>query len=126
MATKIPQVMGLVLCEDFDPHTFSLRRLFQARRFSEFPTPGNDFTVYAALYSGGIEGRMELKCVRMETEEPIYSMRWWRLLPAGVVIQYPLQVRRIQFPAPGRYAFKLGFENTELALRYLEIIRERS
>jgi hypothetical protein len=66
MATKIPQVMGLVVCEEFDPLTFSLRRLFQARSFAVFPTKLQEFTVYSALYSSGLEGKMESRCVRIE------------------------------------------------------------
>ena len=125
MATKIPQVMGLVICEEFDPLTFSLRRLFQARRFSEFPTEPQEFTVYSALYSGGIEGKMELRCVRMETETVVYQYREWRVFPAGIVMHWMHQLKRMRFAAPGRYSFKLLFDDVELVERYLEVMRKK-
>jgi hypothetical protein len=123
MPTKLPQVMGLVFCEEFDPQTFSLRRLFQGRQFSVFPTPPQQFTVYSALYSGDLEGTMQLTCERMETESVIYRFREWRQFPAGVVVHWMHRLKRLRFPAPGRYSFKLLFDDVQLVERYLEVMR---
>lgn len=124
MPTKLPQVMGLVFCEEFDPLTFSMRGLFQGRYFSTFPTGPQEFTVYSAVYSGGLEGTMELSCEQMETEKTIFAIQTWRILIPGMVMQYPIRVKRIHFPAPGRYVFRLRFDGAELATRFLEVIRE--
>jgi hypothetical protein len=123
MTTKLPQVMGLVFCEEFDPQTFSLRRLFQGRQFSTFPTAPQEFLVYSALYGGSLEGTIELNCERMETETAVYRFREWRVFPGGIVSHWMHRLKRLRFPAPGRYSFKLLFDGTQLVERYLEIMR---
>ena len=123
---KLPQVMGLVFCERFNPLTFSLERLFQGRQFRIFPTSPQDFDVYAALYSDKSEGRLELVVTRMETEEDVYHHRQWYRFPGSYVMQVQIPVRKIRIAAPGRYQFKLLFEGHELTSRFLEIDRERA
>lgn len=121
---KLPQVMGMVFCEQFDIASYSLRRVFQGRHFATFPARADPFLIYAALYSRGVEGVVQCTCVRMEDEHEVFSFRTWRAFPPGTVVQLFIPVRRIRFASPGRYVFRLFFDGTELTHRYLEVIRE--
>jgi hypothetical protein len=82
---KIPEVVGLLLCErlSFDraTHFATLAGLFQSLRFEQFPSPEKAFTVYAALYGGEGEGTIELTVMRLETEDDIYSYQRWFTFP---------------------------------------------
>jgi hypothetical protein len=126
MTTKLPQVMGLVFCEGFDVPTLALRGLLQARRFSKFPSDSPPIVVYRALYSRGLEGTIQLDCVRLETESVIFRHREWVNLPAGTVIHWMKTIERMIFPAPGRYSFKLLFDDIELTERFFEVMRDKS
>jgi hypothetical protein len=128
---KLPQVMGLVFCESLDlgtgPGQASLRRLFQGRGFAAFPGPPTGFVVYAALYGEKQEGKMELVATRLETEEDVYRYTKWQHVPGeGLTLQLFLPLARVVFPAPGRYAFRLLFEDQELTQRHLEVHRKDS
>ena len=116
--------MGLVFCREFDSATFSLRGLFQGLYFSAFPANTDPFIVYASMYSGGVEGTLQLTCTRLETERDIFTHSERRSFANGAVIQLLMPVSRLRLPAPGRYAFRLQFDGTELTYRYLEVIRE--
>ena len=70
---KLPHVMGLVFCEEFEAQTFSLRRLFQRRNCTTFPSPPQQFMVYTALYSPELEGKIELSCLNLLTEREVYT-----------------------------------------------------
>jgi|SRR5579859_6866689 len=121
---KLPQVMGMVFCEEFDVSSFSLRRLFQGRYYRTFPASAGPFRIYAALYSGGVEGLVQCTCTRMEDEHEVFAYRIWRSLPPGTIVQILIPIRRIRFTTPGRYEFKFLFDGSEIANRYLEVIRE--
>ncbi len=104
---KLPQVMGLVFCERFTinatTHEASLDGLFQALRYRTFPGTPQPFVVYVSLYGSSVEGTIEMRCTRLETETDVFSYRVWRSLPDGYVVQLPIPVRMLRFPAARRY-----------------------
>ena len=120
---KLPQVMGMVFCQNFDPRSFSLQGLFQRRDSATFPTPPHQFTIYAALYATEIEGKIELNGQQMRTEREVYRHRQWVHFPRGEVLQLIIPVRMLVFPAPGRYTFRLLFDGHELTQRHLNVCR---
>jgi hypothetical protein len=126
---RLPRAFGLVLCDRmaFDPGTaeVSLVGIFQARRFRNFPSPPQRFTVYTTLYDGVGEGTMEVVVSRLETEEDVGSYKKWFTLPGrGQVVNLALELKRCVFPAPGRYGVLLCFDGKEITDRYLEIFTE--
>lgn len=120
---KLPRAMGMVFCERLEPQSMSLQKVFQGLYFRTFPAIAMDFVAYTALYSGGIEGKLQLECVRLEDEMDIFRYSMWRELPAGAVVQLMLPVRQIQFPTRGRYMFRLLFDNRELTHRFPDVFR---
>jgi hypothetical protein len=127
---KLPSVLSLVLCDALDfrtrPGRASIVGVFHARHSRTFPTSAQPFVVYAALYDGIGEGRMELLITRLETETDIHRYRQWFAFPGrGLVANFVITLKKCVFPAPGRYSIVLSFENEELARRYLDVYRVR-
>jgi hypothetical protein len=125
---KAPQVCGLVLCQGLrvDPATrlLSLEGVFLHREFRKFPTALVPFTAYAALFDGRGEGELSLTCTRLEGEQTYYShKRWQAFAAAGQTIHMEIRIRKLWFPAPGRYALTLSFDQYPLTVRYLDIRR---
>ena|SRR5438874_2585841 len=128
---RLPRVVGLVLCDrmeiDVQNGQMSLVGVFQSSAFLSFPTAEQTFTVYCALWGGSGEGTMEFVITHLPTERDIYRHRRWRALPgAGQVMNLEIKVRRCIYPAPGRYAASLRFDNRELTLRYFDVFLRRS
>jgi hypothetical protein len=127
---KPPRVLGPILCKSttFDPATgaTTLFGAFNALFHSSWPTPPEQFTVYAGLHGGVGEGTIELAVYRLETEERIHRyQRWFAVPDPSIVLTLDLRVRRCIFPAPGRYALRLRFDGVEAALTLLDL-RARS
>lgn len=127
--TRLPRLVGLVLCKrlavDLQARHLSVVGLFHALTFSAFPAPAR-FSVYTALYGGSGEGRMKLRVTRLETEDDVYSYeRWWAAPGQGFSVHVEIGVTRCAFPAPGRYALSLSFDDEELISRYLDIFTNR-
>ena|SRR6266404_161901 len=125
---KLPQVVGLYPCERIDLNMqtgqVSFIGVFHSLHFRTFPSPGTKFTVYAALYDGVGEGRMDLLITRLETERDIYHKRRWYAFPGrGVLTHVDFLVPNLAFSAPGRYRFRLSFEQRELSQRLVNIYR---
>jgi hypothetical protein len=103
----------------------SLVGVFQARRFRNFPSPVQGFTVYTTLYDGVGEGTMELAVSHLETEKDVGSYKRWFTLPGrGRVFNLVLELKRCVFPAAGRYGVALRFGGKEITSRYLDIFTE--
>ena len=125
---KLPEVFGLILCEQFrvDPktHRVSLDGLFTSLRFSLFPSLPIQVTAYAALFDGRGEGEMRLTCTRLETEEEFYYHSKWSSFPThGHTTHYTMTIQRMVFPAPGRYAFTLSFDHKPLTTCFCDLRR---
>ncbi len=123
---KLPRVAGLILCKRMEVNPskveMSLAGLFTSLSFSSWPAPAPPFTVYAALYDGLGEGRIELILTRLETERDVYvHTKWIAFSDRQVLVHLETRVRKCEFPAPGRYALALRFDERELARRYLDI-----
>jgi hypothetical protein len=128
LMAKLPKVVGLVVCDrmDVNPQSgqVSLVGILQALRFSVFPSPVRQFTVYAALADGSGEGTIELVVSRVETETDRYRQRRWCTFPdRPMVVNLEFTVRCV-FPTPGRYMITLRFDGTILTNRYFDIFTE--
>ena len=125
---KLPDVVGLVMCEQFkvDPttHRVSLDGLFSSLRFRVFPSRPISVTAYAALFDGRGEGEMRLTCTRLETEEELfYHSRWCSFSMHGMMVHFTMTIRKLRFPAPGRYAFTLSFDGNLLTTSFIDVGR---
>jgi hypothetical protein len=125
---KLPQVIGLYPCERIDLNTqtgqVSLIGVFHSLHFRTLPAARRKFTVYAALYDGMGEGIMDLLITRLETEQDIYYYEKWYAFPGrGVLAHVDMPVTKCGFPAPGRYAFKLRFDQRDVTQRLVDIYR---
>lgn len=123
---KLPEVVGLTLCErvEIDPLSgqLSLVGVFHFLPFSVFPSPAREFTLYGALFDGFGEGTMELVVTRAKTNEDIYIYQRWLSFPQRLgLVNLEIKVRRCLFPAPGRYGVSLRFDQKEAAVRSLNI-----
>src|SRR5262245_61211617 len=105
---QAPSVVGLVLCEKLDVdivgRRLSLIGLFHSRRVATFPSPRQQFTVYAALSDAVGEGRMRLEIHSLGGAGLVYAYERWFAAPSDrlLVLHLEIPVRRCVFPAPGR------------------------
>ena len=125
---KLPDVVGLIFCEqlkvDQKSHLVSLDGLFSALRFDVFPSRPIQVTMYAGLFDGRGEGEMRLTCTRLENEEDFfYHSRWCSFSMSGQTIHFTMTIRRLFFPAPGRYAFTLSFDHKPLTTCFIDVRR---
>jgi|SRR6266568_1681894 len=125
---KLPEVMGLVLCEKMhiDPalRRISLEGLTLSLRSAVFPMFPMQLSAYAALFDGRGEGEMCLTCTRLETEKDIYYHKQWRSFPTpGRTTMLTLPIRDLILPAPGRYSFSLSFDRQTLTTYFLDVQR---
>src|SRR5262245_27278010 len=128
MPVKLPEALGLLLCNKFsmvnNPPRIVLDGLFTSLRCAAFPSTPMAITTYAALFDGRGEGEMRLTCTRLETEEDFYYYgRWCSFVVSGQTIHYPIVIPRMVFPAPGRYAFSLSFDRQQLSTCYCDVKR---
>ena len=123
---RLPKVLGLVLCWAFEVDRtageVSLRGIFNALHFREWPSPIQRFTVYSVLHDGVGEGTIKLEVVRLETEQVIHRYQRWVTLPGrGNYFNLVIPITKGIFPSPGRYRVVLHFDNRELSDRVLDI-----
>ena len=125
---KLPEVMGLVLCErmhvDVALRRISLEGLAWSLRSAVFPTLPIRMSAYVALFDGRGEGEMCLTCTRLETEADIYYHRLRRSFPIpGRTNVLTLPIHNLMLPAPGRYSFALSFDRQNLTTYFLDVNR---
>ncbi len=124
---QLPEVIGLVLCEEFRIDTAvnkaSLVGLFTALRFPHFPSPPQKFVVYVALSGGVGEGIMKLVVTRLETDEQIHSYERWLAFPEDRLFAVSLfiPITHCVFEAPGRYALTLFLDHQFVTERSIPI-----
>jgi hypothetical protein len=129
---QVPVVVGLTLCEmmSVDPERgrVSLDGVFHTLRLSDFPLEPRRFTVYAALTDGVGEGLLKLTVTRLQTNRIIYSFRRWFAFPSDRLepVNMEIRVTRCIFPASGRYAFALLFDDEMAAERTVHILEKTS
>lgn len=125
---RLPDVVGLILCEsldvDVETGVTSLVGIFNSRHFWDFPSPVDQFTVFATLHAGVGEGTMQIVVSRLETEQDIDIYTQWLSFPErGLFVTLEVQLKKLVFAAPGRYSLTLRFNEQYITHRYLEIIR---
>jgi hypothetical protein len=122
---RLPRVIGLILCDRLDytqTGMVSLRGVVQSVAFPVFPTPARQLTVFSVLYDGVGEGLAELLVTRLETEADIVRYRRWLALPGrSRYVNLEVRLRGFSFPAPGRYALRLLFDQEEVSRRFLDV-----
>ena len=130
--SKLPKVIGLMVCRRFDVDVtsglVSLHGICDSLTYSRFPTRPEPFTVYVHLYGSDSEGTIDLLVKRLETEQLIYRYRRWLAFPgAGQFVHLEMPIRRCSFPSPGRYLMELFFDGKFLSHRVIDIEKgERS
>jgi hypothetical protein len=100
----------------------SLVGVFHSLHFKEFPARPERFTVYAVLYDGVGEGKMELVITRQETEEDVNTYSKWVGFPGrGRIAHVEISLQKCSFPAPGRYRIMLRFDGNILTERLMDV-----
>jgi len=126
---KKPEPVELVLCEglhfDVQAGKMSLVGVFNSRRFVSFPTPIQQFTVYAGLQGGEGQGTMRLTVSQADTEADLYQFESWRgFSDPDLIVMYEGIVRKVVFPEAGRYIVTLRFDGEIVADRILDVFQE--
>ena len=125
---KLPDVMGLVLCEgvqaDAALPSLSLEHVLVSLQSSVFPPRLIRMSAYVALFDGRGEGEMRVTCTRLETERDIHYYSKWCSFPVpGRITTLEFPMRKLKFPAPGRYAFALSYDRHPLTTSFLDVTR---
>jgi hypothetical protein len=123
---KPPRAIGPILCREVTivpgTATLSLVGIFNARSYSQWPSPHDPFFFHALLLGGEGEGLMELVVVSANTEQMIYRYRRWYTVPTpDLPIHFLQRIQRCVFPVPGRYLVSLRFEQEILTQRPLDV-----
>ena len=126
---KLPEVVALVLCErmEVDPQRgkTSLSGIFHARRLRSFPSPGQTFTAYVAVYGGIGEGTLQLDISRLDGEDCIYTWRKWCTFPGPTyLVNLEIPIEDCSFPSPGRYELTLRFDARLVTYRRFDVFHE--
>lgn len=127
MAIRVPEVIGLHLCDRLDVNRetgqVSLVGLFNARHFRQFPSTVQRFDVYAALSGGQGEGTMEVVLSRLQTAEDLFvtTNAGWRFPPCGTISHFHTTVKGVAFPAPGLYVVTLRVADEVVSYRKIPV-----
>lgn len=126
---KLPDVIGMVLCDCLDFATFpgkpTLMGIFHALRFLHYPAPPRQFTAYCGLYDGVGDGTMELTMTHVQTGIDIHRLQKWYSFPRRLYhVNMEMNVHDCVFPFPGQYVIVLRFDGQELTHRYLDLYQE--
>jgi hypothetical protein len=122
---KPPRAVGPLLCRDVaivpGAATMSLVGLFNARSYSQWPSPLDPFFFYALLVGGEGDGLLEFVVLSATTEQMIYRYRRWYTIPGPDLPVHLLRIKRCVFPLPGRYLVSLRFDGEILTQRPLDV-----
>jgi hypothetical protein len=103
----------------------SLTGIFNARSYTQWPSPIDPFFFYALLMGGEGDGVMEFAVVRATNEHIVYRYRRWYTVPApDVPVHFVQRVQQCTFPSPGRYLVSLRFDDEILTQRQLDAYQE--
>ncbi len=126
--TKLPLVVGLTLCEkmevDAGTGKVSLVGIFQGLHSAAFPSTSRSFTVYAALYDGIGQGRMEVEIVHLQSEQDVFSLARSFTFPGRYVVLNLVIPVTCVFPASGKYSLALRLDDEVIAQRTLEVFQD--
>jgi hypothetical protein len=123
---KLPNVVGLVLCEqvitDATTRNVTLVNCFSRLRCSIFPSPPQRFVVSTVLTDGLGDANMALVISRLDTLELIRRHQWpMRFTDSLRVIRLILRFADLSFPVAGGYQFSLSADGEWVAQTILQV-----
>jgi hypothetical protein len=127
---KPPRVVGPLLFRDVNlvpgTATLSLVGLFNARSYTQFPSPIDPFFFYGLLVGGEGDGLMEFVVLSAATEQMVYRYRRWYTVPAPhLPVHFLERIQRCTFPLPGRHLVSLRFDGEILTQRHLDVHQDQ-
>jgi hypothetical protein len=123
---RLPRALSILLCDRLAAAPItgapSFEGVFNAKTFDVFPSPRTDFLIYAALYDGRGEGKLEVEVVWLNAEATVFLERRWLIFAARhYTVNVIVPVRHLAFPGPGRYKIELRFDDQVLTDRLLDL-----
>ena len=117
-----PIALGLSLCETFvveeGTSNVSLINTFHRRHVERFPSPPQQFGVYAVLTSGLGDATIELVINRLDTDEEIYVRRFpWHFSDRLMEVRILYRIKYCSFPKAGVYQATLLVDGDWIAHR---------
>lgn len=124
--TPDPTALALVLCEqvivDQQSQNVSPINIFTGLAVDAFPSLPQRLSVFAALTDAQGAGRIELRCLRLDTGDQFYEQQYSIAFPdRATVVNVHIRVRNIRFPVAGVYEFLLLVDNHLIAQRTLRV-----
>ena len=121
-----PHALAAMLCDrviiEQGTRNPTLVGSFLGRAVEKFPSEAVAFSVFVPLTDGFGTAIIELVAVRLETDEQIYSQRGEVTFPHRfAVVNIHFRVSKIEFPAPGSYAFMLLIDGDLITERRLNV-----
>jgi hypothetical protein len=124
--TPDPTALALILCEqvivDQQSQNPSPINIFTGMAVQVFPSPPQRISVFAALTDTQGAGRVELRCLRLDTGDQFYAQEYPIEFPdRATVVNVHIRLRSIRFPVPGLYEFLLLVDDHLIAQRRLRV-----
>ena len=124
--TPDPTALALILCEqvivDQQSQNPSPINIFTGMAVDTFPSPPQRLSVFAALTDTQGAGRVELRCLRLDTGDQFYSQQYPIEFPdRSTVVNVHIRVRKIRFPVAGVYEFVLLVDDHLIGQRRLRV-----
>jgi hypothetical protein len=121
-----PSAVGLMLCDQvvFEEGTHKpyLLGVFIGVAVDDFPTGPQRFDLFVALTDGLGEVTINVKVVRMENDEEIYSRSMnVRFANPLQIVNLRFQVRHLIYPTPGTYLVSFEADGEEIAARRVRV-----
>jgi hypothetical protein len=121
-----PTALALLVCEQVIVDHYSRNpspiSIFTGLQVEQFPSDPQRFSVFAALTDALGEGRLELRAVRLDTDDEIYAQQFPLQFPdRATVVNVNIRVRNIRFPVSGVYEFQLLVDGSLVAQRKLRV-----
>jgi uncharacterized protein DUF6941 len=124
--TPDPTALALIICEqvivDYNSRNPSPISIFSGLAVERFPSDPQRFSVFAALTDADRTGRLELRCIRLDTGDQIYAQQYPIDFPdRATVVNVNIRVRNIRFPIAGTFDFLLLVDQHLIAQRRLRV-----
>jgi hypothetical protein len=122
--TPDPTALALMLCEqvivDLHSHNPSLVGIFTGLAVEDFPSEAQRFSVFAALTDAQGLGRVEVRCIRLDTGDQVYAQQYPIEFPDRATV-VNVRLRHVRFPVKGAYDFLLLVDGHLISQRRLRV-----